>query len=283
MPTKSTTKQTVAEWLSTATQILTLSGIESPRLDCLLMLEDVLGKDRSSILAHTEYHLTATEHHDLEAMLDSRSTHTPMAYILGKAEFYGRVFLVNQHVLVPRPETESMIETLLTLIDKPVDSIADVGTGSGAIGITASLELDCKITHLLDVSPAALDVARKNVKRLGAQATCIQTNLLDNQLQSYDVILANLPYVPSGHAINKAASFEPGLAIFGGNDGLDLYRELFAQIAKSTPKTRLVLTESLLFQHEQMTAIANEHGFSLVKTQGLCQAWQPRSLAQQPM
>ena len=148
-------------WLAETIERLGQAGIGSARLDALILLEDETGKDRSYLLAHPEMVLPATSVAKLNKQIVQRSTHRPLAYIRGFTEFYGRRFKVNQRVLEPRPESETMIELLKQLkLDKPV--IADVGTGSGAIGITAALEIHTAEVDLYDIDSSCLAVARHN-------------------------------------------------------------------------------------------------------------------------
>jgi release factor glutamine methyltransferase len=252
---------TTSQWLTRAAKQLTAANIGTARLDCLILLEDSTGKDRSYLLAHPEMGLSAKQIEQLDTMLTRRSRHEPLAYIRGKTAFYGRTFMVNHHVLEPRPETETMIELLKTL-ELPQDTvIADIGTGSGAIAITAQLELHNVSFIAVDIDPQCLAVARKNAQQLEATITFQESDLLSTIATNPDVILANLPYVPDTYHINEAAMEEPRLAIFGGPDGLDLYRKMFDQISALSSQPRYILTESLPFQHHGLATIARKHSY----------------------
>lgn len=261
---------TVDNWLRTRAKILSDNGNESARLDCILMLEKVLGRDRAWLLAHLDTVLPDLESRALEVLFARRYQHQPMAYILGKAEFYGRTFIINKHVLVPRPESESIIA--LAKQAKPVDGIVDVGAGSGALAITLVLEKITNNVAGLDIDPNCLDVAQKNAEVLGARVTWRQSDLLQNWLTPTPVnklgVVANLPYVPDGYPINDAAKHEPKLALFSGADGLDHYRKLFAQLPDTI---KWIITEALLQQHEALADIAKTAGYQLVTTDGLAQ------------
>jgi release factor glutamine methyltransferase len=262
---------TTQDWLTKNTQQLQLAEIATARLDCLVLLEDETGKDRGWLLAHPEYDLQIEKFEKLSIKIVQRTQNIPLAYIRGKVEFYCREFLVNEHVLVPRPETENMIELLKTL-DLSADSrIADIGTGSGCIVITAALELPSAIVQAYDIDPQCLELATANATKLGAKVTFIQSNLLENVITT-DVLLTNLPYVPNDYTINTAATYEPKLALFGGEDGLDLFRTMFEQIKSNRWKPSYVLTESLPEQHQTLAAIARKTaGYSLEKTAGFIQ------------
>lgn len=261
---------TVGDWLKTRAKILSDNGIGSARLDCILMLEKVLSHDRGWLLAHLDEPLPDLESRALEVLFARRYQHWPMAYILGKTEFYGRTFAVNKHVLVPRPESESIIELAQHAV--PVDMILDVGTGSGALAITLALEKVANIVAGLDIDPACLDVAQQNARLLGARVTWQSSDLLRGWQLPASVtklgVVANLPYVPDDYPINDAANHEPKLALFSGVDGLDHYRKFFAQLPEATS---WVITEALLEQHEPLASLAKSAGYRLAATDGLAQ------------
>ena len=216
------------EFLAQATARLQAAGIDTARLDCLILLEDALGKNRATILAHPEQPIDKETLHTLELQLAQRVRHKPLAYIRGKSMFYGREFIVNQHVLVPRPETEDMINLLKKLPVKDAQ-IADIGTGSGCIAITASLELPGNAVDAYDISQSALAIAERNSQQLAADIRCLTSDLLSSLVTNYNVILANLPYVPDHYPINTAAGFEPEVALFAGPDGMDTYKLFWQQ------------------------------------------------------
>lgn len=263
---------TTQEFLGNATKTLNQAGVTSARLDCLILLEDCLGLDRAVILAHPETEISAPQLARLNKQITQRVKHTPLAYIRGKAPFYGREFEVNEHVLVPRPETETMIEMLKKLPLPATPVIADIGTGTGCIGITAALEIPDAKTYLTDIDEHALAVAEANAKLLGAKVTCLKSDLLESA-DAYDVILANLPYVPERYAINQAAEHEPKHAIFAGKDGLNLYRRFWEQIAGMSKKPTYVLTESLPVQHPDLTALAEASGYKQLEARDFVQAF----------
>lgn len=261
---------TIGDWLKTRAKILSDNGIDSARLDCVLMLEKVLSQDRGWLLAHLDAPLPDLESRALEVFFARRYQHRPMAYILGRAEFYGRTFAVNKHVLVPRPESESIIE--LARLAEPVDALVDVGTGSGALAITLALEKIADNVIGLDIDSDCLSVAQQNAQLLHARITWQRSDLLQDWRQSTSVaklgVVANLPYVPDNYPINDAAKHEPKLALFSGADGLDHYRKLFTQLPDTT---KWIITEALSQQHEALASIAKTAGYKLVATDGLAQ------------
>lgn len=251
------------DWLQAAERSLRDAGVATARLDALVLLEDVTGIDRAQLLAHPEHELLTAQAAELGQLLERRAGHIPLAYLRHKTEFYGREFFIDERVLEPRPESETMIELLKTIPPAPL--IIDVGTGSGALAITAALE--CPNSHItaVDIDPDCLTVAEQNASSHTAQITCIKSDLLRAvPALAASILLCNLPYVPDDFSINRAAMHEPKLALFGGPDGLDLYRQLFEQISVRADKPAHILTESLPPQHDELAAIATAHGYHQV-------------------
>lgn len=272
----------VGKWLDHASEKLDLAGIGTARLDSLILLEDELGKDRTNLLAYPETVISRTRQKRLDSRLKRRLKHLPMAQIRGFSEFYGRRFKINRHVLEPRPESEAMIELLKQLADseqRAADSrwkIVDVGTGSGCLAITAKLEIPKAEVIATDTDLRCLKVARQNDQVHKTGIRFYRGDLLKPLPSTVyglpsTVLLANMPYVPDRWKINQAAAMEPRIAIFGGRDGLDVYRRLFKQISSSTWKPKYLLTESLPPQHEKLSAIANDHGYRLTETRDFIQ------------
>jgi len=296
---------TIGEWLATATQKLQAVGIETARLDALVLLEDAASVDRTRLLAHPEEELSSDTQNVLSAWLVRRVQHEPLAYIRGKSEFYGREFAVSPAVLVPRPETETMIDLLKTWINRHSEfvseprtlksgerkilnqvqddasggrvTIMDVGTGSGALAITAASEVSGAEVWGLDIDPECLQIAQENTKMHDVKITLAESDLLELQggevFPDPTVLLCNLPYVPDEYAINDAARHEPALALFAGADGLDLYRKLFEQSVILRTKPLLILTESLETQHLALRQLAKSYGYEEESREGLIQAF----------
>lgn len=260
------------EWLAGAAKRLSAHDIDSARLDCLLLLEDVTSRDRAWLLAHLEHQLSDDDIRVLNNNIVQRESHIPLSYIRGHSEFYGRTFHVDQRTLVPRPETETMLSMLLKseIVEHPI--IVDAGTGSGALAITAKLEMPHATVYGTDIDLGCLEVARGNATALQSNVLFVEADLLLVQagaLPKPDIILANLPYVPDQHPINQAATHEPRVAIFGGADGLVYYRQMFEQIKSCDFTPTLILTESLRPQHDDLTKIAAAAGYRLQQRQDL--------------
>ena len=205
--------------------------------------------------------------------------HEPIAYIRGFSEFFGRKFLVTPQVLIPRPESETIIQTMKSLKLPTHASIADIGTGSGALAITAMLELPGTIVDAYDISEGALHIARKNAEALHATINCIKGDLLTRPIAVYDLILANLPYVSRTQNVSTDTKFEPAIALYSDDDGLAHIHRLLDQL----DDTRIhsdgyVILEAEPRQHDRIIAIAKKNGFKEVLREGFIVLLQKRTV-----
>jgi len=267
----------IQTWLSESTQKLRHEQIESARLDALILLETELEKSRAWLLAHYVHELSASKISNLNKKLSQRLHHTPLAYIIGSKEFYGRSFIVTEDVLIPRPESEALIELLIGIarLEDAPNTIFDIGTGTGCLAITAKLELGNIHCTAVDCSAPALKVAKKNAAMLQASVRFCKSDLLENvpkmpKTRPY-VILANLPYVPEGLITSEEITKEPAEALFSGSDGLDLYRRFWQQVANLKNPPRHIITESLDSQHVALQTLAQIAGYEISKEQDLAQ------------
>lgn len=254
---------TIGNWLAQATARLSEAGIGSARLDALILLEDVLGRDRSWVLAHQDKVIADEHTRTLNTYIAQRAGHIPLAYLRGHVEFYGRRFTVTPDVLIPRPETEELVELALTYA---ADShrLIDVGTGSGAIAITLALERPDLRVEASDISKDALAVAAANAERLGADVRFIHSDVLDRAAPPYQLIVANLPYVGKGYEISPEARAEPELALFAEDGGYHLIERLIPQAADALSAGGYLLLESDPWQQDRLIQSATAAGFSLV-------------------
>lgn len=213
---------TLAEWLAQAEARLSEVGVPEPRLDSQLLAAFGLGQSRSWVLVHPERLVDASQLDDLLARRESRE---PLAYITGEREFYGRVFRVRPGVLIPRQETETLVEAVMSLAPR---SILDIGTGSGCLAVTLALELPGSEVMGVDISDAALAVARENGDRLAASVDWLLGDLFAPVAgRRFDVIVSNPPYVnPASELQPEVRSFEPASALFAAEHGLAMYRRL---------------------------------------------------------
>ena len=247
--------------------------IATARLDALVLLEDCSGINRAKLLYDPNIQLDNFIITKYKNLIKLRVTHIPIAYIRGKTEFYGRNFLINKHVLEPRPESETLIDELKNIIDinqANKISIIDVGTGSGALGITADLELHPAQIYATDINKSCLKIATQNALIYKSNIKFLHGNLIEPiPNESWDnnsIIIANLPYVPNNWKINTHALHEPKSAIFGGQDGLLFYRRLFKQVSILKKRPTYILTESMPPQHQELNSIASSYGFKLLNT-----------------
>lgn len=221
----------IGEALAGASAVLTGAGCDSPRLDAALLLATALGVDRSRLVLDAGAPLGDDAAERFEALLTRRAAREPVAYILGQKEFRTITVAVDDRVLIPRPETELLVEVGLSL---PAGArVADVGTGSGAIALALKAERpDVSVTGT-DVSADALAVARSNGRALGLEVEFLRADLLDGVESAFDAVLANLPYVASGAALApEITRYEPPGALFAGPDGLDVIRRLLEMVER---------------------------------------------------
>ena len=210
------------------------------------------------------------------------------AYKRGFQDFYGRDFLVTPEVLIPRPETEQIIDACFNLVGKPILSgvkpreavlngaikILDVGTGSGCIAVTLALEIEGAKVTAMDVSDAALEVAKRNAKKYGAQVDFKQSDLLAEVNNKFDIIVANLPYVDRNWPWldQEALEIEPDLALYAEDGGLDLIKKLIRQVREKKATNYLIL-EADPSQHEAIKKYASDFGLKHIETQDFVQVY----------
>ncbi len=258
-----TTNRTAADALREAcaqiAHVADAPGAEAQRLLCA-----VLGFDRAHLLAHPEAVLTDDQAAAFAALVDRRATGEPLPYLLGRWPFYDRELVVTPDVLIPRPETELLLEAALDFTAaRPPGRAIDIGTGSGALAVTlAALRPDWRV-FAVDISPAALAVAQRSADLHGVRerVTLIAGDLLTPFAGAavFDLVLANLPYIPSERLAElEVARREPRLALDGGADGLDLIGRLLGQMPSRLRPGGLALLEIDCTQGERAAALARE-------------------------
>lgn len=222
---------TIGSLLQWTTQYFRDKGIDNPRLDADVLLSFLLGKDRLHLYVHFEQPMQPAELAAYREMVKQRAARVPVAYITGRKEFMGLAFHVSPAVLIPRPDTEILVEAATARLAGIKNGfILDVGTGSGAVLISTLAQSPACQGLGTDISPAALEVAKANADRLlnSGQAKFQQTDLFPADAVLYDAILSNPPYITVAEMETLAPEVlqEPKLALCGGNDGLDFYRRL---------------------------------------------------------
>jgi release factor glutamine methyltransferase len=249
----------VRDDLARGASLLSDAGVESPRLDAELLLGAVLGVSRTELVVAGRDALPDGVASRYDALLARRAAREPVAYVLGSKPFRRLSLAVDRRVLIPRPETELLVEIGLGLA--PGARVADVGTGSGAVALALADERpDLQMTGI-DLSADALTVARANGERLGLEVRFVQADLLDAG-SSYDAVLANLPYVAAGTALMpEVALYEPAGALFAGDDGLDAIRRLL-ELLTGQGEVSLVALEIGFDQADQVVGLVAGAGFA---------------------
>jgi release factor glutamine methyltransferase len=241
---------TVRKVLSFCTEDFRSRGIESARLDGELLIASVLGIDRVKLYMDLDRPLTKDELTAIRERITRRRRHEPVAYLLGRREFWSRDFAVDSRVLIPRPDTETLIERALQLLPaQGAAAVADVGTGSGCIAVTLAAERPEVTVHALDVSLDALEVARANAERHGVasrisfQASDVLSSLSPDV--PLDAIVSNPPYIAEHERATLSADvlFEPDGALFSGPEGLDVLTRLASQAASRLGPGGWILVE----------------------------------------
>lgn len=255
---------TIENWLTESTHKLK-NVSNSAHLDAMVILQATTGKDKAYLLAHPEEQVPQQANELLARRLNSE----PIAYILGKKEFYGRDFNVTPNVLIPRPESEAFIDMLQQFAPLSGKYLLDVGTGSGALAITAKLENPKLQVYASDISDKALAVAKSNALTHKADVSFVKSNLLSDIYEDFEIIIANLPYVPPDYPVSKDLSFEPALALYADYGGLALIEELIKQTPGKLLPGGYLLIECLQSQHKTVIELAKKHSLVLKDKTGL--------------
>jgi release factor glutamine methyltransferase len=236
--------------------------------DSELLLLHTLHLTRAELMTHPERELTERQTNHYQAALARRAHHEPVQHIIGKQEFYGREFIVNRLVLIPRPETEHLVEAVLATRPIP-QRILDIGTGSGILAITLALELPDATVLATDISAAALAVARKNAEQLGAAerigfaASDLFAALGDER---FDCIVSNPPYVATAEVLEpQVREYEPASALFAGEDGLAIYRRLIPEAASHLNAGGHLLMEIGYGQRDAVELLLKKAGFGEIR------------------
>ncbi len=235
---------------------------DTPRLDAELLLAHVLGLSRAGLHTYPERPLLPHQQRDYQTLLSRRARGEPLSYLTGHVEFYGLDLTVDARVLIPRPETETLVDLALSLIPPHAPlTLADLGTGSGCIAIALAVSVPHAHTYALDLSPDALAVARANAERHGvaSRITLLHSDLLTALPRPADLIVANPPYVAAGEWTRlpcEIRAHEPRLALYGGLDGLDVIRRLLDQVPTHLRPGGALLVEIGATQGATVTRLA---------------------------
>lgn len=264
----------VGELLKRGYEILKSEGIESYALDCDLLLGKVIKKDRLFLLLNREYILNDNEVDEFFKLLSLRKNKMPIKYMLGECEFMGLPFYIKEGVLIPRPDTETLVECATEEIKKnDFRHVCDVCCGSGIIGLTIAKTIDNVNVKCSDISDIAYEVTKENIKRLdlSEKVEVIKGDLLNEFIKKqikFDAIVSNPPYIRKeviGTLMEDVKNFEPYEALCGGDDGLDFYRKITCQSLKLLNTGGVLLFEIGYDQKEDVSNILKEYGFSEIE------------------
>lgn len=260
---------TVAEALQRGADRLRTAGVEGGRGDARLLLQEAAGLDAAALLAHPERILEPQEAAAFWAMVERRARREPLQYILGRAWFYGRSFLVNPSVLIPRPETEMLIDEAIGVLGRGARCLADLGTGSGALAVTLALECS-GVVQAVDISPEALAVAGENARHHGVaeRVRLHQGDLWDPLAAAglsggLEAVVANPPYVAEAELASLAPEVrehEPRLALVAGEGGLAVLRRIVEGAPAFLVPGGLLLLEVGAGQGEAVAGMCRQHG-----------------------
>ena len=262
---------TIARLLSWTTDFFREHGIENPRLDAEVLLGAVLGKDRMYLYVHFDEPLEPVELARFRSYVKERAAHVPLAYVLGRREFMGLDFRVTRDTLIPRPDTEVLVQCAVDFLRARAAegrddlALADIGTGTGAIALSVLHYMEGARADAVDISPAAAEVARENAERLNlTERIEIHEGDLTAPLagRSYDVILSNPPYIPSADIAGlmpEVCRYEPHLALDGGHDGLDIYRRLAADAPPMLKDGGVLAVEVGIGEAHDVAALMEAH------------------------
>lgn len=255
--------------LQWAIQTLEKAGITDPKLSAEILLGFVTGLSKIQLIQSQDAEFSNADSEIFHSLIQKRASHFPIAYLIGEKEFYSMNFHVNPSVLIPRPETEILIDWFGKEIGNRDVSVCDVGTGSGAIAITFKKQFPRIHVTALDISEKSLAIAKKNAERHGVEIEFLCSNLLENIEKKFDVVVANLPYIPESDlpGLSRDVTFEPKLALDGGPDGLNLYRQLIPQLKKNLSSNGHVFVEYGMGQTEELKNIFLNQGFSNLEVQ----------------
>jgi len=260
---------TLQERIAGGRLVLVRAGFrqEDAAIDADVLARHVLGWDRAALLARGRDTASPDFIRRFEAAIERRAAHEPVALITGVREFWGLEFEVTRDVLIPRPETELIVEAALGLASEPL-RIADVGTGSGCLAVSLATEFPRANLVATDSSEAALRVARRNAVRHAVESriTFAHAHLLETLHGPFDLIVSNPPYVPDGEPLPRdVADYEPAAALFAGADGLDVLRALIPGAIAQLAERGVLIVEFGFGQAEGVAALAREAGWPHVE------------------
>jgi release factor glutamine methyltransferase len=256
---------TVLEVLRSSTEYLKNHNIDNPRLNAEHLLAHVLGRTRMELYLEFEHTLKEAELAPLREVVRRRGQGEPLQHLLGTVEFCGLTFVCDQRAIVPRPETEELVELLESRIENRESRIVDIGTGSGVIALTLAAKFPETKVYALDISEDALALARSNAEQLGLSERVhfSKSNLFENISERFDLIVANLPYISmqDRQSLSSEVLHDPAISLFGGTRGDELIRDLIEQAPPHLQPNGLLALEVGVGQSELLREFLMEKNF----------------------
>lgn len=248
-------------------ETLKQNSIEDSQRSAEILLLFSIQKSKTEFIQSASRDISATESTKFRELISKRSKHVPIAYLTNQREFYSLDFFVNESVLIPRPETELLIDWFGEIVGNQRVKVCDVGSGSGAIAITIKKMFPQTLVTAIDVDTDALQVAKKNAQLHDVDIQFIHSDLLGGVEDLFDVIISNPPYISTSDLSKVSADvqFEPALALDGGTDGLDIYKRLIPQIKKNLSQNGHVFVEYGVGQTQKLKSLFEKENFSSIQ------------------
>ncbi len=267
-------KKNIVQALHWGRMFLKKAGISSHDLDARLILQDILEMSHEKLIINHEKEVSSEDYSAFEKMISQRSEHRPIAYLLRKKEFYGLEFNVSEDVLIPRPDSECLVDAVLENFGAEKNlKILDLGTGSGCLAISIFKNLENAEMVAVDFSEKALEIARQNAQKLGANVTFIQSDWFESLpkkfLNHFDIIVSNPPYVSRKDLflMNEETKFEPESALFADQDGMMDYEKICASVPFYLKENGKIFFEFGANDEEKIAAILEKCGLEVIKFQ----------------
>lgn len=269
---------TIGGWIKIAETELTQAGISSARLDALILLERATNQSREQLLAHADEELHGQAINTYRGLLDQRKERIPLVHLTRNREFYGLDLEITPDVLTPRAETEQMVEWAIKYA--PIDSrLIDIGTGSGAIAIAIAKHRPDLQVWATEVTTEALAVAKRNADKHNLNINFIQSDLFDAFTEEieprtsgalrpemvFETVVTNLPYLQNDAELMPEVLHEPAIALFGGDDGLDLYRRFLTQLPAHLTSSGYLFTECDPWQQEKLIEASKRAKLAIIE------------------
>ena len=258
----------ISEIINWATDLLTSTDIEKPKLDSEYIISHVLGINRLELNLHQEDEVTENDLVLIQNMISRRRKNEPLQYILGETDFYGLSLKVNEHVLIPRPETELLVEKIIT--ENPTaEEILEIGTGSGAIAIALAANIKNAKIMAVDISDKALQIARENAVKNKVNINFCFSDVFENVTGKYDLIISNPPYISKKeypYLSREIREHEPSIALLADDNGLAFYKKILCSGKDYLTEKGKIYFEIGYSLSESIKKVAEENGFRNIET-----------------